>query len=151
MICRLAHLSDLSAIVALGKEMAAQTNLAGIPYNAVIARRTAKRAMTSPNSRVWVIDRDDEIVGLLIGEIGDMPMSHHQSATDLIFIAKAGGDLLLDAFIHWCTMRGVARIDMGVSAGPEREAAIKRMFRRKGFTYSGPCMHRTLLGEGASQ
>lgn len=145
-VCRLGKLTDLSEIVAFAKRKLETTNYAGFEFNAVIARRTAKAAMTCPDSRVWVTERDGQIVGLLIGEIGPMPMTHHMAATDLGFLADAGGDLLLEAFVAWCNLRNVARIDMGVSAGPEEDAAICRMFRRKGFTRSGSMFHMNLLG-----
>lgn len=139
MIVRRAALSDLSEIVALGARIVPKTNLARFPYNAVIARRTTKRAMTDANSRVWVTESEDgKLKGVLIGEIADMPMTHYQCATDLIFIAEAGGDLLLDAFIHWCGLRKVARIYMGISTGTGREEATKRLFARKGLAHCGP-------------
>lgn len=146
MIVRKATLNDLSEIVAFGRRMIEQTNYAPFGYNAVIARRTAKEAMTRPDSRVWVAERDGAICGLLIGEIGAMPFSAHMAATDLVFVAEAGGDMLLDAFVEWCRLCKVARIDMGLSAGPMREEAVRRMFEAKGFVYSGAMFHKSLLG-----
>lgn len=148
MSARLATLADLSDIVAFGKRVVATTNYAAFPYNAVIARRVVKQMMTQATSRVWVTERKGQITGLLMGEVGPMPFSHYMAATDLIFVAESGGDELLDAFIAWCKLRGVARIDMGVSAGPEREEAIKRMFAQHGFDYSGPMFHMNMLPEG---
>lgn len=147
-ICRLGKLTDLSDLLAFAKRKLESTNLAELGFNAVIARRTLKGAMTSPDSRVWVTERDGVIAGFLIGEIGPLPMTHHMGATDLAFLADAGGDLLLEAFIAWCNLRQVARIDMGVSAGPEHDDAVRRMYRGKGFVYSGSMFHRNLLGGG---
>lgn len=141
MIVRLARITDVSDILAFAKEALTRTNYRGFPFNAVIARRTLKRAMTDPNARVWVAERGGRIVGFLIGEIGEMPMTHFTSATDLAFLADAGGDLLLDAFVHWCILRKVARIDMGVSAGPARDAVMRRAMRIKGFELSGSMFH----------
>lgn len=146
---RLAKLTDLSDIVAFAKQATARTNYDAHEFNSVIARRTAKQAMLSSDSRVWVVDDDGAIKGLLIGEIGPMIMTHRMGATDLVFLADKGGDLLLDAFVDWCILRKVGRIDMGVSAGPEREAAIKRAMARKGFAYSGPMFHRNFPGEAS--
>lgn len=145
---RLATLSDLSAIVAFGARVHPVTNYAPMPFNAVIARRIAKNAMTSKDSRVWVSeDKHGMIRGVLIGEIGPLFFTHYLAATDLVFIAEQGGDLLRDAFVEWCKLRGVARIDMGVSAGPEREGAVKRSMRMAGFAHSGPMFHRNLIEE----
>lgn len=142
---RLAGLADLSAIVALGARLHVLTNYADFQYNAVIARRMAKAAMTDKDSRVWVSVRDGEIVGFLVGMIGPMLQTHYMAATDQSFAAEAGGDLLLDAFIGWCKLRGVARIDMGISAGARNEKALRRLFQRKGFEYAGPMFCMNLL------
>lgn len=144
MIVRLAKLTDLSDIVALGAKLVPLTNYGPLGYNAVIARRVVKEAMTSKYSRVWITEDKGKITGLLIGEIGPMTTTAKMGATDLAFIADQGGDLLLDAFVDWCKLRKVSRIDMGISAGPEREEAIKRVMRRKGFVYSGPMFHMNL-------
>lgn len=144
---RLAKLSDISDILALAKRVLPATNYARFPFNSVIARRSVQRCMTSADARVWVSEDERGIRGFLIGEIGDMTHTHHRAASDLAFLAEAGGDLLLDAFIEWCKLRKVARIDMGISAGPERDAAVRRAFARKGFEYSGPMFHLNLLGD----
>lgn len=147
---RLATLSDLSDILAFGKDAMARSNYNVFPFNAVVARRVVKASMTSPDSRVWIVERGGKITGFLMGEIGAMPMTHFHAATDLIFVADAGGDLLLDAFVEWCKLRHVARIDMGISAGPEREAAVRKMFESRGFVYSGPMFHLNMQSEGGS-
>lgn len=145
-VVRLATMQDLSDIVALGARWHARgSTYDGIPYNAVIARRTAKRCMMDQDSRVWVAVRKGVIIGFLIGEIGQMPMSHYCSATDLAFVAFGGGDALRNAFVSWCRLRKVARIDMGVSAsGPQR--SIQRFFRRGGFSEGGGLYYLNLLG-----
>lgn len=149
---RLATMLDLSDIVAFGKAAMEKSNYAQFPFNSVIARKIGKGMMTSKDSRVWVAETDGgKLTGFLIGEVGPMPFTHYYSATDLLFVADQGGDLLLDAFVEWCKLKGVARIDMGVSAGPEREEAVRRAFERKGFVYSGPMFHMNMLPEGESK
>lgn len=147
---RLATLDDISDILALGKKSMESSNYSVFPFNAVIARRIAKASMMSADSRTWVAEHNGKLVGFLIGELGPMPMTHFHAATDLIFVADAGGDLLLDAFVEWCKLRHVARIDMGISAGPEREAAVRKMFESRGFVYSGPMFHLNMQSEGGS-
>jgi hypothetical protein len=146
---RLAKLTDLSEIVAYGARTLPHTNYAPLGYNAVIARRTLKATMTDKDSRVWVsTDATGKIRGLLIGQIGQVPFSHFLAATDMVFVAEAGGELLLDAYLSWCKLRGVARIDLGVSAGPVREAAMVRLMRRKGLERAGTMFVANLI-EGA--
>lgn len=141
-------MSDLSEIVAFAKGWLKGTNYEGHEFNSVIARRTVKEAMTSPNARVWITEDEGKVVGLLIGEIGPMTMTHRMGATDLAFLPTGkGGDLLLDAFLEWCKLRKVGRIDMGISAGPGREEAVKRAMRRKGFAYSGLMFHINFVGD----
>lgn len=149
---RLAQPQHLSDIVAFAKELLQRTNYQEFPFNAVVARRTVKNAMTDKDSRVWITQRDGKIAGLLIGEIGHMPFTHFLAATDLAFIADAGGELLLDAFVQWCKLRGVARIDMGISAGVNRKG-VDRLFRRHGFERSGGMYHMNRINEtsGASK
>lgn len=142
---RLAKLSDISDILAVAKRLLPLTNYAGFEFNSVIARRTVQRAMTQADSRVWVaVDDNERIRGFLIGEIGTMPFTARMSATDLAFMAEAGGELLRSAFKQWCVMRKCARIDMGISAGPNREAAVRRSFQRDGFERSGDMFHINL-------
>lgn len=149
--CRLAKIEDLSAIVAFAAKLYPQSNYAagGLPFNAVIARRTCKSAMTNKDSRVWVTTKDGVICGFLICIVGPMMFTHYAGGSDLFFMAEAGGDKLIDAAVHWCKLRGVARIDMGISAGVgDREETFKRLWRRKGFMYSGPVFSMNLLPAG---
>lgn len=148
MTVRTAKLSEMSDILAYARTAHARTNYATLPFNPVIARRTLKRALTDADSRVWVAERRGAVCGLLIGEIGDMPMTHYRSATDLVFVADHYGMGLLAAFVAWCKLRDVARIDMGISAGPMRERAVRRMFERAGFTYSGQMFFQNLRSGG---
>lgn len=151
MIIRKATFADLSAIVACGARWhAAGSTYDGIPYNAVIARRTVKRCLTDADARVWVAERDGEVVGFLIGQIGEMPFSHHTSASDLAFVAQAGGDELVAAFIAWCRLRRVARIDMASSA-MRASAVVRRFFRRAGFEEAGGLYFLNLIGGDAAE
>lgn len=147
MIVRRGMLSDISAILEVAQRILPSTNYAPLGYNAVIARRNVQRYMTTADARVWVVLDKGKVVGFLMAELGALPHVARLGATDFAFLAERGGDLLLDAFIEWCKLCKVARIDMGISAGPEREAAIRRAMARKGFVYSGPMFHMNLLDE----
>jgi hypothetical protein len=148
---RLAQPHHLSEMVALGKKHHEAGNYSAYPYNAVLARRTIKEHMTDRDSRAWItvkeVDGKEVIVGLLLGQIAPAGWFALLQATDTAFIADQGGDLLLSAFVAWCKLRKVARIDMGISAGSGRNPALDRMFRREGFEVSGTMYHMNLGGE----
>lgn len=137
---QLASLPDLSHMVAFGASAFAASNYSELGYNAVIARRTLKNAMSDNSMRVFVAKRNGQVCGVLIGSIDPMPFCGGLSATDLVFIAYAGGDLLLDAFLDWCKVRRVTRIDCGVSQADDKR--VERLFRRKGFTRAGGLFYK---------
>lgn len=148
MIVRLATIADVSHIVAFAKERIPNTNYAAYPFNAVIARRTVMAAMKSPDARVWVLDSGGVIKGFLIGEIGAMMFTHHAYATDVAFMCDGGkSGLLLDAFVRWCKLRKVARIEMGVSATGGRDEGTDRLFGGAGFERGGGMYHMNLLDQ----
>lgn len=135
---RLARPNQLSDIVAFGKKEYENTNyMPDYPFNSVLARRTVKAGMSHKDSRVWIAVRENgDICGLLIGQIWPGAWFAGTQATDITFIAAAGGDQLVDVFVHWCKLRGVNRIDMALTASNERKG-VRRFFRRKGFKPGG--------------
>lgn len=146
MIVRLAKLTDISDTLAFVKRKLTEGNYADFPFNAVIARRTMRDAMTSPTSRVWVAVDGSKVVGILVGEAYPMPFTHYMCATDTCFLADKGGEKLLAAFLAWCKLLKVARVDMGVSSGESRKG-VDRLFRRHGLTRSGGMYHMNALGD----
>ena len=147
MIVRLAKMTDISNTLAFVKRKLEETNYSGFPFNSVVARRTMRDAMTSKASRVWVAEHEGKIVGILVGETGPLPFTHFMGATDLCFLADAGGEKLLAAFLAWCKLLKVARIDMGVSAGGSvNQKVVDRLFRRNGLVKSGGMYHMNTLG-----
>lgn len=138
-------MTDISDTLAFVKRKLTEGNYAGFPFNAVIARRTMRDAMTSNTSRVWLAEHKGKIVGILVGEAYPMPFTHYMCATDTCFLADVGGEKLLDAFLAWCKLLKVARIDMGVSAGESRKG-VDRLFRRHGLTRAGGMYHMNTPG-----
>lgn len=128
--------NDLSAIVAYSCSVFGETNMADLGWNAVIARQTYKTAFAQQNYRVFVARKDGVICGVLVGVIDTLPFSAGLHATDVVFSAKAGGDMLLDMFVAWCKLNKVRRIDMGVSQ-EGRDEAITKLYERRGFVATG--------------
>lgn len=131
-----ASINDLSNIIAYGRDAFERSNYAPLGYNSVIARRTIKAAIMDQAMRVFVAKKDGVLCGVLVGMIDAMPFCAGLSATDLVFTATHGGDLLLDAFVAWCKERKVTRIDMGVSQ-EENDEVITALYQRKGFVRAG--------------
>lgn len=130
-----ANFMELSKILEWGRPFFEASNYAPCGFNSVIARRTVAGAMTNPDQIVIVAKRKKDICGLLIGDIGALPFSAGLHATDLVFIADAGGDLLLARFIAWARQRKVARIDMGHSQTDSVPAT--RLYEMAGLKATG--------------
>lgn len=133
---QLASLNDLSPMLEYGRRAFEGSNYEGLGYNSVIARKTAKAALSMPSMCVYLAKKNGVICGLIIGMMDAMPFCAGMSATDLVFHAEAGGDKLLDAFVEWCKRKKVTRIDMGVSQEGNDEAVTK-LYERKGFKAAG--------------
>lgn len=148
MIVRAATLNDLTAIMDFSKKANdASITYAPMGYNAVIWRRTLKDVMADPSNVVLIARDADAVVGLLVGMKAPMPWCGGFCATDLVFAAFKGGDLLLQAFVRWCDAKKIRRIDMGVSE-PGRIRAKDRLFASAGFSKAGRVYYR-INEEGA--
>ena len=133
---RKAGLTDLSAMVAWGKEAHARSNYADIaPFNAVMTRQFLKQAMTQPEEALFVA-LNPKVCGLLAGVVDVYPFSHTVFATDVLFVADQGGEKLLDAFIAWAKRRG-ARVMESFPSQSDRYDTLAHLFERKGFERCG--------------
>lgn len=133
-----ANLNDLAAILEFSREaFASSVTYQATGYNEVIWRNTLKAAFSDPTMAVFVTKRSGRVCGLLVGMKMPMPWSGGFCASDLVFVAKQGGDRLLRQFVIWCKQNKVRRIDMGVSEITPREPAIDAMFKSKGFSGAG--------------
>lgn len=111
-------------------------------YNAVIWRQTLLDSFRDPSSVVIAALNGNDVCGLLVGTKGPLPWCAGFGATDLVFVADRGGNLLLREFKSWCREKKVRRIDMGISdteiTDEDGECiAADVMFRREGFSKSG--------------
>ena len=141
---RKAGLSDLSELVAWGKGSHARSNYAEIaPYNAVITRQFFKGAMMDANHAFFVALNGGKVCGLLVGHCDNYPFSHVRFATDVLFVADAGGGQLLDAFVEWARKARVAVVESAPSQ-TERFDILADMFERKGFIRCGGTFRKDL-------
>jgi hypothetical protein len=146
---RVAQFPEISAILEWGRSKYEDSNFGQLGFNSVIARKTLSAAIANHDQIVLVARKDGAICGLLIGDIGMLPFSAGLQATDLVFVADAGGEILLSRFIAWARQRKVARIDMGHSQG-DSEAAV-RLYQMNGLTPTGRMFYLNLRGEGGSK
>lgn len=136
-VARQATMNDLPSIMVFSRRACEASPTYGpMGFNSVIWRRTLISAFKDPTMRVFVSADGGDVCGILVGMIAPMPWSAGFSATDLVFAADHGGDLLLHLFIEWCERNRVRRIDMGVS-DTGREQAKDAFFRRAGFSQAG--------------
>lgn len=140
-ICRPASPVDMSALCAFGKQKHAESNYA-VGYNAAWFRKVLMGVFKDRDQCVFLTMRDGEVSGLLIGCRMPMLFSPFYCATDAVFVADAGGDLLLDRFIDWCRRNRVRRIDMGNSQGDR--PALDRLMKIKGLQRSGGMYHMNI-------
>lgn len=141
---RPATLNDLSAIMAFSREAhEASMTYEPMGFNSVIWRNTLRSCLADPSMVVLIAKRAQDVVGLLVLMKMPMPWSGGFCASDLVFAAKQGGDLLLKAGVEWCKARKIRRIDMGVSEPGDIEAK-DRLFAREGFEQAGRVYYQIL-------
>lgn len=146
---RRAKPTDVEAIVDLGRHMCAKSpSYSGLGFNAAIWRRSIKDSMRDNHQRVFVVETDKGIEGLLIGMIYPMAWTHGFVATDSVFVARRGGKRLIETFVRWAKAMGVRRIDMGRSEPGSRGAAHK-LYTDAGLIPSGEMFYQ--ITEEATQ
>ncbi len=144
LVVRQASLNDLTSIMEFSKRAhEASITYAPLGYNSVIWRQTLKQVMADPSNVVLVAKRGHDVVGLLVGQKMPMPWSGGFCASDLVFTAFQGGDILLDSFVAWCISKKIRRIDMGVSEPGQLEAK-DRLFASAGFSQAGRVYYRIM-------
>lgn len=113
-----------------------RSNYAPLKFNSVIARKTLRDMANDRTMRPFTAWRGQRCVGILVGMISPLPWSAGLCATDLVFVAEQGGDMLLERFVKWARENKCVRIDMGVSDDALR-AGYDRLYRREGFNKAG--------------
>lgn len=133
---KLLQMPMLSEVLRFGREAFERSNYAPLKFNSVIARATLRDTLKDKSMRGFTAWRGERCVGLLIGSIVPLPWSAGLTATDIVFIADQGGDLLLQKFVEWAKHNRVVRIDMGVSDEGMR-AGYDRFYAKAGFGRAG--------------
>lgn len=134
--------ATLSEVMRYSRTAFDKSNYAPLGFNAVMWRTVLRTAILDKSMLVRAAWRGSQCVGLLVGQLGPLPWCVGLSATDLVFVADQGGDLLLRDFVAWAESHKVRRIDMGVSDSVDAElrnvrTVHDRFFRAAGFERAG--------------
>lgn len=139
-----ATLNDLPAILEFSREaFAGSVTYQATGYNEAIWSNTLRGVFRDHVANaVFVARRAGKVCGLLVGMKLPMPWSAGFCATDLVFVAHAGGDRLLRLFLQWCRQHRVRRVDMSVSDTSIPAEQIDNLYTRAGFSRAGGSYHR---------
>lgn len=125
---RLATTADIRAMVALGREVHAQSRFAAHPYSESDASLTALEMIRASHGCALVADHGGSIEGFLLGGVMPCFFGPTRVASDLVTYARRPGDgvRLVREFIRWAKARGCEEIEMGISGGinPERTSQL---------------------------
>ncbi len=139
-----ATLNDLPAILEYSRQAFARSvTYQATGYNEVIWANTLRGVFRdSATMPVFIARRAGKVCGLLVGMKLPMPWSAGFCATDLVFVADAGGDRLLRLFLAWCKQQRIRRIDMSVSDTSANAERIGALYERAGFSRAGGAYYR---------
>lgn len=113
-----------------------KSNLSDIPFD----RRSMSEALDyyvgMPKHVVFIYEDDaKQLRGILMGSLDPFVFNRKRNwASDLIFIADAGGAWLMKRFISWAKLYKVDRIMAGVSSGDNN---TDELYTALGFTRVG--------------
>lgn len=140
---RFANAADISALVDMGEQMHAESRFARYTYErAKVGTMLAAMLQPHPYAFVAVAERDEEVIGVLAGEIGTMYFADVPYAFDkVVFVRpdRRGGFAaagLIDAFVQWAHDRGAQEVQLGCSAAINSEHA-GRLYQRLSFQPAG--------------
>lgn len=133
----IANHQHVRPVVAFAKKMHPTTTFGHIPFNAPLFRSNLKRVLANDNADVLVaMDGAGEIRGFLIAWSESLLWSHQKYATDVHFVAEAGGDKLLREFSKWAQRKNCVEAGVGTFNGVD-EDRIERLYNRIGFKTTG--------------
>lgn len=151
----LLHLDEIDAFVDLG-HVHQQECEPDLGFDEIVARANVWSVMSDMSRakmNMWVVRKDDIIVGYAIGTIHQYMFSTAKLASLVIWYVlpqhrktPAAFKLLVN-FENWAKLQGVRRIEIGAareSGGNTTE--VNRMFTKRGFRQYGELFFRDLRG-----
>lgn len=141
-VTKLVQPAQLSEVMRYSRTAFDKSNYAPLGFDAVLWRQVLRNAILEKSMLVRAAWRGQRCVGLIVGMLAPLPWCVGLAATDLVFVADQGGELLLRDFVAWAESHKVRRIDMGVSDTPAPElrnarTVHDRFYRAAGFERAG--------------
>lgn len=131
---------ELPAIVALGREMHAESRQCGLPF--AVDRLTDTLTQILNHGFLWVHETNGQIDGAMAGFVSECWYANVKTAGELGLYVQptANGGIaalrLVKRFVAWATEKGVAEITMGITTGVNI-AETGKIYEHLGFEYVG--------------
>ena len=145
---RVARETDIPAMVALARDMVAESNYANLPFDEKVTTETLRKMVRSRTCGVWLAVDKQHTMGLIAGQVSRATFSQEVVAEDSVVYVGAdfrGSELavvdgMLRAFCLWAAEQGARRITVSNSAGANDAAYVAKL-GRYGFKWAGSVMY----------
>jgi GNAT superfamily N-acetyltransferase len=133
-VVREARSSDLGSIVTLLLDLPKGTNYEGLSVDTNKMREFLAAMLDTPAGKILVLERDDQIAGVLIGSCQEWWFGHDLLASVMtLYVAPSARSgvfikRMVERFETWAVNCGATRVMLGVSSG----AAVERKGRLLG-------------------
>lgn len=133
---------DLDACIKLGSMMHQESVYRHQPFSRDRLAFLAHLCLTNPDYACFVAERDDELVGLMVGLVGQNFFADSKYAADLaLYVApqhrgSTAAVRLIIEFSKWAEASGCNEIHCGVTTGINDEVGGK-IYKRFGFQPRG--------------
>jgi hypothetical protein len=128
-----AKFSDLEQLLPLAHEAHENSIYGHIEMNEAIIQRHFVLAMQFDDGYAKVVEHDGQVVGGLIGLVGDNNYGIRH-AHDMFLYSRRGTDLLIKDFVRWASVRGARFVRITDQSGNER---YHELCRKLGMQQAG--------------
>jgi GNAT superfamily N-acetyltransferase len=140
---RPANASDLSMLMALGKEMYLESNYTSVEFNEDKLALVGTQCLNDPVWLVTVAEHSDgEILGMFVGYISQFIFSFDLVACDFVLYVKpeyrgsSAAVRLVMEYVRWAKDKGAKIINIGTTTGVATAETV-RFYEGLGFAQVG--------------
>ncbi len=136
---RNAQVSDLPALMALGRRLHIKSPYPDVPIDTLTCGATLGQCISSAFGFAVVAVQDDQMTGLMLGAAVPLWFSKKRSATDFICYAERAGDgyRMIRRFVQWAwAIPNVVEITLAQSSGIDVDRTAK-LYERAGLIRVG--------------